>query len=67
MSIEAGRFKVRLYVKDDVATEQGSSSYGATVPQLPGGVAVAQNLEEVETLVRDAINISDLNLSFLEV
>lgn len=35
--------------------EKGPTSYGATVPDLPGCVAVAETLEEVETLIREAI------------
>ncbi|MCX7406454.1 MAG: type II toxin-antitoxin system HicB family antitoxin [Planctomycetales bacterium] len=36
--------------------ERGPTSYGATVPDLPGCVAMAETLEEVETLIREAID-----------
>ncbi|MDQ6707608.1 MAG: type II toxin-antitoxin system HicB family antitoxin [Acidobacteriota bacterium] len=35
--------------------EQGSSSVGATVPDLPGCVAVASTLDEARTLIAEAI------------
>ena len=35
--------------------EKGESSYGAYVPDLPGCVAVGETQEEVETLIREAI------------
>ena len=42
-------------MKYAVEIEKGPTSYGATVPDLPGCVAVAETLEEVETLIREAI------------
>ena len=36
--------------------EKGPTSYGATVPDLPGCVAVAETLEELGTLIREAID-----------
>ena len=53
---EASRFEVRPIVKYAVVIEKGPTSYGATVPDLPGCVAVAETLEEVETLIREAID-----------
>jgi predicted RNase H-like HicB family nuclease len=38
-----------------VVIEQGESSYGAWVPDLPGCVAAASTAEEVERLIREAI------------
>jgi predicted RNase H-like HicB family nuclease len=38
-----------------VAIEVGETSYGAYVPDLPGCVAVGETLEEVEVLIREAI------------
>ncbi|HEY3115543.1 MAG TPA: type II toxin-antitoxin system HicB family antitoxin [Chloroflexota bacterium] len=38
-----------------VVIEKGETSYGAYVPDLPGCVAVAETLEEVERLIREAI------------
>ena len=38
-----------------VVIEKGETSYGAYVPDLPGCVAVGETLEEVETLIREAI------------
>lgn len=43
-------------MKYAVMIEKGPTSYGATVPDLPGCVAVAETLEEVETLIREAID-----------
>ena len=38
-----------------VIIEKGPTSYGATVPDLPGCLAVGETLPEVETLIREAI------------
>ena len=38
-----------------VIIEQGETSYGAYVPDLPGCVAVAETKDEVMTLIKDAI------------
>ena len=38
-----------------IVIEKGESSYGAYVPDLPGCVAVGETQEEVETLIREAI------------
>ncbi len=38
-----------------VIVEQGPSSFGAYVPDLPGCVAAAETREEVLTLIREAI------------
>ena len=38
-----------------VVYEQGPSSIGATVPDLPGCVAVAPTLDEARTLIAEAI------------
>ena len=43
-------------MKYAVVIEKGPTSYGATVPDLPGCVAVAETLEEVESLIREAID-----------
>ena len=43
-------------MKYAVVIEKGPTSYGATDPDLPGCVAVAETLEEVETLIREAID-----------
>lgn len=40
-----------------VVIEKGENSYGAYVPDLPGCVAVGETLEEVETLINQAIQI----------
>ena len=42
-------------MKYAVVIERGSSSYGASVPDLPGCVAVAETREEVERLIEEAI------------
>ena len=38
-----------------VVIEQGETSYGAYSPDLPGCVAVADTLEEVERLMQESI------------
>ena len=38
-----------------VVIEKGESSYGAWVPDLPGCIAAANSVEEVERLIREAI------------
>jgi predicted RNase H-like HicB family nuclease len=38
-----------------VVIEQGPTSYGAYVPDLPGCVAVGETVEEVTELIREAI------------
>jgi predicted RNase H-like HicB family nuclease len=40
-----------------VVIEKGPISYGAYVPDLPGCVAAAETLEEVERLIREAMVI----------
>lgn len=40
-----------------VVIERGASSYGAYVPDLPGCVAVGESAAEVETLIREAIEL----------
>ena len=38
-----------------VVIEKGVTSYGAYVPDLPGCVAVGETLDEITTLIREAI------------
>ena len=38
-----------------VVIEQGPTSYGAYVPDLPGCIAAAESRAEVVTLIREAI------------
>lgn len=38
-----------------VVVEQGPTSYGAHVPDLPGCIAAGETKEEVLTLIREAI------------
>jgi predicted RNase H-like HicB family nuclease len=38
-----------------VVIEQGPTSYGAYVPDLPGCVAVGETIDEVTELIREAI------------
>jgi predicted RNase H-like HicB family nuclease len=40
-----------------VIIEKGPTSYGASVPDLPGCVAVAQTRKEVEKLIKGAIEM----------
>jgi len=42
-------------MKYAVVFEQGPSSVGATVPDLPGCVAVGETLDEARTLITEAI------------
>ncbi|MBD2090258.1 type II toxin-antitoxin system HicB family antitoxin [Microcoleus sp. FACHB-1515] len=38
-----------------VVIEQGETSYGAYVPDLPGCVAVGETLDEVRELIHEAV------------
>lgn len=38
-----------------IVIEKGENSYGAYVPDLPGCVAVGETVEEVRTLMQEAI------------
>ncbi len=40
-----------------VIYEQGSTSWGAYVPDLPGCIAVADTLEEVQARIREAVEL----------
>jgi predicted RNase H-like HicB family nuclease len=40
-----------------VVIEQGTSSYGASVPDLPGCIAVGETREETIALIREAIEL----------
>jgi len=42
-------------MKYAVVIEKGATNYSAYVPDLPGCVAAADTLEEIEKLIRDAI------------
>ena len=42
-------------MKYAVVIERGPSSYGASVPDLPGCIAAAETREEVERLIEEAI------------
>jgi predicted RNase H-like HicB family nuclease len=42
-------------MKYAVIIEKGETSYGASVPDLPGCIAVGASLEEVKRLIRAAI------------
>jgi predicted RNase H-like HicB family nuclease len=42
-------------MKYAVIIEKGETSYGASVPDLPGCIAVGESLEEVKRLIREAI------------
>lgn len=56
-------------MKYAVVVERGPSSYGATVPDLPGCVAIGATREEVATLIEEAIeeHIAILRASGLPV
>lgn len=40
-----------------VIYEKGSTSWGASVPDLPGCFAVGETFEEVQQLIREAIEL----------
>lgn len=42
-------------MKYAILIEKGDTSYGASVPDLPGCIAVGKTLEEVQQLIREAI------------
>jgi predicted RNase H-like HicB family nuclease len=42
-------------MKYAVVIEKGANNFSAYVPDLPGCVAAAETLEEIEKLIRDAI------------
>jgi predicted RNase H-like HicB family nuclease len=42
-------------MKYAVLIEKGDTSYGASVPDLPGCIAVGETLEEVQRLIREAV------------
>jgi len=44
-------------MKYAVVIEKGPSSFGASVPDLPGCIAVGVTLEEVERLIQEAIAV----------
>ena len=52
-----------------IVIEQGDDSYGAYVPDLPGVIAAGDSREEVESLIREAIefHIEGLNSEGLAV
>ena len=45
-----------------IVIERGPTSYGATVPDLPGCVAIGESLAEVQRLIREAV---DEHVAFL--
>jgi predicted RNase H-like HicB family nuclease len=45
-----------------IVIERGPTSYGATVPDLPGCVAIGESLAEVKRLIREAV---DEHVAFL--
>ena len=47
--------KNRWYMQYMVVVEQGPTSWGAYVPDLPGCVAAGQSRDEVLRLIREAI------------
>ena len=49
-------------MKYAILIERGPTSYGATVPDLPGCVAVGASLDEVQRLIREAV---DEHVAFL--
>ena len=42
-------------MKYTVIYEKGDSSWGAYVPDLPGAIAAGSSREEVESLIREAV------------
>ena len=56
-------------MKFAVVIEHGPTSYGASVPDLPGCVAVAATRDEVERLIQEAIgaHVAELRAEGLTV
>jgi predicted RNase H-like HicB family nuclease len=56
-------------MKYAVVIEQGTDSYGASVPDLPGCIAVAPTRDEVERLIQETIgaHLSELRAQGLAV
>jgi len=52
---ETGWLEVGVNMKYAVVVEQGETSFGAHVPDLPGCVAVAETRNEVLKLIQEAI------------
>ena len=52
-----------------VVIEQGSTSYGAFVPDLPGCIAVGETESEALTLIEEAIqlHLEDMRSSGLQI
>lgn len=44
-----------MSIRYSVNYEKGPSSWGASVPDLPGCIAVGPSREDAETLIREAI------------
>jgi predicted RNase H-like HicB family nuclease len=53
---------MRARMKYAIVIERGPTSYGATVPDLPGCVAVGASLDDVQRLIREAV---DEHVAFL--
>jgi len=49
-------------MKYTVVVEEGVTSYGAFVPDLPGCVAVAENREEMLAFIQEAIDFHLIGL-----
>ena len=47
---------MRHAMKYAIVIEKAKSNYGAYVPDLPGCVAVGKTIQEVERLIREAID-----------
>ena len=45
---------MRTTMKYATVIERGPTSYGDTVPDLPGCAAVGESLDEVQALIREA-------------
>jgi predicted RNase H-like HicB family nuclease len=57
--LEAGRVEKELgmHMEYVVILEQGDTSFGAYVPDLPGCVAVGETKDETMQLIREAIEL----------
>lgn len=44
-----------MSIRYTVIYEKGPTSWGASVPDLPGCIAVGETIEEAERLIREAI------------
>jgi predicted RNase H-like HicB family nuclease len=55
LKVSGSKHNWRINTMYDYVIEQGETSWGAYVPELPGCVAVAESEDEVRVLILEAI------------